>query len=65
MIDSFEVYVYILAFSLLTAAVLFITTQFEITVKEQIGFIVVSEFIILLLLGVIFVLNHFEALFIK
>ena len=65
MIDSFELYVYILAFSLLTAVVLFITTQFEITVKEQIGFIVVSEFIILLLLGVIFVLNHFEAIFIK
>ena len=65
MMNSFELYVYILAFSLLTAAVLFITTQFEITVKEQIGFIVVSEFIILLLLGVIFVLNHFEAIFIK
>lgn len=65
MIDSFELYVYILVFSLLTSVVLFITTQFEVTVKEQIGFIVVSEFIILLSLGAIFVLNHFEALFIK
>ena len=65
MIDSFELFVYILVFSLLTCVVLFSTTQLEATVKEQIGFIVVSELITVLILGVIFVLNHFEAFFIK
>ena len=65
MMNSFELYVYILAFSLLTCVVLSITTQLEATVKEQILFIVVNEFITLLILGLIFVFNHFEALFIK